>query len=84
MESFYPLFAILVAVAALLLGAAELILLEIKPVALLTWVGGWAVAMSLTFSGSWNLFISGGLAAVISIFYVMGALKIWSNSDKKA
>jgi membrane protein implicated in regulation of membrane protease activity len=82
-ENFYPLFAVLAAVAALFIGAAELILLGIKPVAFLTWLGGWAVSMSLTFSGPLNWVVAGGIATVISVFYVMGARKIWRNAEKK-
>jgi membrane protein implicated in regulation of membrane protease activity len=83
MENFYPIFAVVAALAALVIGGAELILLNIKPAAFLTWLGGWAVAMSLTFSSHLSLIISTVLAFVISVLYVMGAFKIWGNFNKK-
>jgi membrane protein implicated in regulation of membrane protease activity len=83
MENFYPIFAVAAALIALAIGGAELILLNIKPAAFLTWLGGWAVAMSLTFSSHLNLIFSTVLALVISVLYVMGAIKIWDNFNKK-
>ena len=77
MQNFYPIFAILSAIAALLIGGAELIVLGIKPAAILTWIGGWALAMSLTFSSTWPSPFAYGFALTLSILYVLFAYKIW-------
>jgi membrane protein implicated in regulation of membrane protease activity len=84
MESLYPVFAVLVAIVALGLGAAELIFLEMKPAAFLTWLGGWAAAMSLTFSAPFGLAISGVVGVGITALYVVGISKLLGHSNERS
>jgi hypothetical protein len=82
MENLYPVFAVLAAIVALGLGAAELIFLEIKPAAVITWIGGWGVAMSLTFSSPFGLVVSSAIAIVITALYAIGVSKILAKPSK--
>jgi hypothetical protein len=84
MEPFYPLIAIAVAVLAFLIGAAELIFLEIKPAAFITWLGGWVFAMSLTFSSSWNSVALMAIAALITLSYSLAIFKLCSKQNKRS
>ena len=84
MEPFYPLMAIAVAVLAFLIGAAELIFLEIKPAAFITWLGGWAFAMSLTFSSSWSSVALVAIAALITLSYSLAIFRLWSKQKKSS
>lgn len=63
MELTYPIYALLIACGALLLGAGELFFLQVKPVAVMSWLIGWCMAMSLVFSAP----LSTAFHVVISI-----------------
>jgi hypothetical protein len=76
MENLYPFFALLTAVAALVIGAGELIFLRIKPAAILTWLGGWMMSMSLIFSSSWTSVIAIAAAVLLTIIYCYGVFKL--------
>jgi hypothetical protein len=84
MATFYPIFAVLVAIIALGLGAAELIFLDLKPAAFLTWLGGWAAAMSFTFSAPFGLAVSGILGAGITALYLVGISKLLIHSNNRS
>ena len=79
MEQFYPLLAIAVAALAFVIGAAELIFLDIKPAALITWLGGWAFAMSLTFSSPFDFVVLAVTAVFITLAYALAIFKFWSK-----
>jgi hypothetical protein len=69
MEPLYPLLAIFVAVLTFWIGAAEFVLLKIKPAAFFTWLGGWATAISITLSSSLGSTLLVAIAVVITAGY---------------
>jgi hypothetical protein len=83
MESFYPIFAVFAAIAALAIGAGELIFLEIKPAAILTWLFGWMLSMSLIFNSSWQLIWAMIIAVALSVFYAFSVLRLMQSKKSK-
>jgi hypothetical protein len=76
MESYYPIFGIFAALAAFVIGAGELIFLDIKPAAILTWLVGWMTSMSLVFSSSWPSFWAAAIAVLLTVIYFYSVFKL--------
>jgi hypothetical protein len=82
MENFYPIFALFIAVAALAVGWGELVFLNLKPAAILTWLSGWVTATSLIFSSTWDKGVSASAALILTALYFWVVFKVTSFDRK--
>jgi hypothetical protein len=77
MELIYPVYAVLIACGALLLGAGELLFLQVKPVAVMSWLIGWCISMSLVFSAPLSAAFHVAISICLTVPYVVVAYVFW-------